>query len=153
MFVTPDKESSMNTLRQEEEFEQIYSRDLLTEKAAEIENPISVKEHERERHDFIKHSRIEIESETNRRPDGIVIHKNHRTLYKNGGKMAEMSPRFVQGLCGQRHELAMNWVDRPRTSADERDVVCSPRCRDCVWAVQGLVVFFFDLLFLREQSI
>ena len=35
----------------------------------------------------------------------------------------------------------MNWVDQPRTSADERDVVCSPRCRDCVWAVQGLVAF------------
>ena len=33
----------------------------------------------------------------------------------------------------------MNWVDQPRTSADERDVVCSPRCRDCVLAVQGLV--------------
>ena len=38
---------------------------------------------------------------------------------------------------------AMNWVDQPCTSADERDVVCSPRCRDCVWAVQGLVVFKF----------
>jgi len=46
----------------------------------------------------------------------------------------------------------MNWVDRPRTNADERDVVCSPRCRDCVWAVQDLVVFFIDLSFLREQS-
>jgi len=59
-----------------------------------------------------------------------------------GGKMAEMSTRFGQGLCGQRHGLAMNWVDRPRTSADERDVVCSPRCSDFMWAVQGLVVFF-----------
>jgi len=46
----------------------------------------------------------------------------------------------------------MNWVDQPRTSADDRDVVCSPRCRDCVWAVQGLVVFFIDLSFLREKS-
>jgi len=45
------------------------------------------------------------------------------------------------GLCGQQRGLDMNWVDQPRTSADERDVVCSPRCRDCVWAVQGLVVF------------
>ena len=43
-------------------------------------------------------------------------------------------------------------MDWPRTSVDERDVVCSPRCRDCVWAVQGLVVFFIDLSFLREQS-
>ena len=29
-------------------------------------------------------------------------------------------PRFGDGLCGQRHGLAMNWADRPRTSADER---------------------------------
>jgi len=40
--------------------------------------------------------------------------------------------RFGHGLCGQRHGLAMNWVDWPRTSADKRDVVCSPRCRHCV---------------------
>jgi len=51
-FVTPDKESSMNTLWQKEEFEQICSRESLTEKAADIEKTISVKEHERERYDF-----------------------------------------------------------------------------------------------------
>ena len=51
-FVTPDKESSMNTLWQEEEFEQICRRELLTEKAVKMEKTISVKEHERERHDF-----------------------------------------------------------------------------------------------------
>jgi len=45
MFVTPDKESSMNTLWQEEEFKQICSRELLTGKAADIEKKISVKEH------------------------------------------------------------------------------------------------------------
>jgi len=56
------------------------------------------------------------------------------------------------GLCGQRHGLAMNWVDRPRTSADERDVVYAPRFRDCVWAVAGFGRFFIDLSFLREQS-
>jgi len=48
-FVTSDKESSMSTLWQEEEFEQTYSRALLTEKAADIEKMIAVKEHERER--------------------------------------------------------------------------------------------------------
>ena len=36
-FVTPDKESSMSTLWQEEEFKQICSRESLTEKAADIE--------------------------------------------------------------------------------------------------------------------
>jgi len=51
-FVKPDKESSMSTLWQEEEFEQICSRDLLTEKAVDIERTISVKEHERKRYDF-----------------------------------------------------------------------------------------------------
>jgi len=39
-------------LWQEEEFDQISSRESLTEKAAENEKTISVKEHERERHDF-----------------------------------------------------------------------------------------------------
>jgi len=51
-FVTPDKEISMNTLWQEEEFEQICSKESLTEKAAEIEKKSCVKEHERERHDL-----------------------------------------------------------------------------------------------------
>jgi len=37
----------MSTLWQEEEFEQICSRESLTEKTAEIEKTISVKEHER----------------------------------------------------------------------------------------------------------
>ena len=71
---------------------------------------------------------------------------------KYSGKMAEMLPRFGQGLCGQRHGLAMNWVDRPHTSADERDVVCSPCCRDCLWAVQGLVAFFIDISLLRDHT-
>jgi len=42
----------MDTLWQEKEFEQICSRELLTEKAAEIEKTISVKEHQKERHDI-----------------------------------------------------------------------------------------------------
>jgi len=36
----------MNMLSQEEEFQQICNREWLTEKAAEIEKTISVKEHE-----------------------------------------------------------------------------------------------------------
>jgi len=42
----------MSTLWQEEEFEQICSRESLTEKAADIEKTIVVKEHERARYDF-----------------------------------------------------------------------------------------------------
>jgi len=79
-FVTPDKESSMNTLWQEEECERICSRESLTEKATEIEKTISVKEHAREHHNFdptmFYENRFGI-----RRPDGIVINKNHWTLY------------------------------------------------------------------------
>jgi len=79
-FVIPDKESSMNTLWQEKEFEQICSRESLTEKAADIEKTISVKEHEKERFDFDPTMFYENRS-WNRRPDGIVINKNHPTLY------------------------------------------------------------------------
>jgi len=79
-FVTPDKESSMSTLWQEEEFKQICSKQLLTEKAADIAKTIAVKEHERERYDFdltmLHENRF-----WNRRPDGIVIKKYHRTLH------------------------------------------------------------------------
>jgi len=79
-FVTPDKESSMSTLWQEEEFEQICRRESLTEKAVDIEKTISVKEHERERYDF--DPTIFYENRFwNRRPDGIVINNYHRTLY------------------------------------------------------------------------
>ena len=67
-------------LWQEEKFKKICSRESLTEKAADIGKTISVKEHERKRHDFDPKTHYE-----NRfwkwRPDGIVINKNHRTLY------------------------------------------------------------------------
>ena len=79
-FVTPDKESSMNTCWQEEEFKQICSRELLTEKAADLEKTISVKEHEMKRYDFDP-TMFSENGFWNRRPDGIVINKNHRTVY------------------------------------------------------------------------
>ena len=70
----------MSTLWQEEEFKQICSRELLTEKAANIEKTIVVKDHERARYDFdptmFYENRV-----WNRRPHGIEINKNHRTLY------------------------------------------------------------------------
>jgi len=79
-FVTPDKEISMSTLWQEEEFKQICSRESLTEKVADIENTIAVKEHERARYDFDPTMFCENRF-WNWRPDGIMINKNHRTLY------------------------------------------------------------------------
>jgi len=75
-IVTPDNESSMNTLWQKEEFEQIYSRESLMEKVVEIDKTISVKEHEREHDDFDPTMFYENRF-WNRRPDGMVINKNH----------------------------------------------------------------------------
>jgi len=71
-FVTPDKESSMSTLRQEAECKQICSRESLTEKTAVIEKTVSVKEHKREHYDFDPTLFYENHF-WNRRPDGIVI--------------------------------------------------------------------------------
>ena len=50
------------------------------EKAADIEKTIVVKEHERARYDFDPTMFYEHRF-WNRRPDGIVINKYHRTLY------------------------------------------------------------------------
>jgi len=79
-FVTPEKESSMSTLWQEEQFEQICRRESLTEKAAEIEKTIVMKEYERERYDFDPTMFYENRF-WNRRPGGIVIKKKHQTPY------------------------------------------------------------------------
>jgi len=79
-FDTPDKEGGMNTLCQEEEFEQICSRESLTDKAAEIEKTIIVKERKRGRYNFDLTIFYE-KRFWNQRPDGIVINKNHQTLY------------------------------------------------------------------------
>jgi len=70
----------MSTLWQEEEFKQICSKDLPMEKAADIEKTIVVKEHKRARYDFDPTMFYE-NCFWNRRPDGIVINKYHRTLY------------------------------------------------------------------------
>ena len=75
-FVTPDKESSRNTLWHKEECEQICSGESPTEKAAKTDHTISVKEHERERYDFDPTMFYENRF-WNGRPDGIVINKNH----------------------------------------------------------------------------
>ena len=70
----------MSTLWQDEEFKQICSRELLTEKTADIEKTISMKEHERECYDCDPKMFYENRF-WNRRPDGIVINKYHQTLY------------------------------------------------------------------------
>ena len=81
-------------LWQEEEFKQICSRESLTEKAADIEKGISVKEHERQRYHFGSTMFYENRFWT-QRPDGKVINKNHQTLYilefKRALSLTEMS--------------------------------------------------------------
>jgi len=75
------------------------------------------------------------------------------SLLKTAGKWQKCKLVSGHALCGQQHGLAMNWVDQPRTSADERDVVCSPRYHDCVWAVQGLVVFSLTSRFFVNSQL
>jgi len=70
----------MSTLWQKEEFKQICSRASLTEKVADIEKTIVVKEHERARYD-VDPTMFYENRFWNRRPDGIVIKQYHRTLY------------------------------------------------------------------------
>jgi len=65
---------------QEEEYAHICSRELLTGKAADIEKTIPLQVYEKERYDFDLTMFYEIRF-WNQRPDGIVINKNHRTLY------------------------------------------------------------------------
>ena len=50
--------------------------DILTEKAADIEKTIAVKEHKRERYDFDPTMFYENRC-WNRRPDGMMINKYH----------------------------------------------------------------------------
>jgi len=70
----------LSTLWQEDEFKQICSRESLTEKAADIEKTIAVKEDERERYDFDPTMLYENRF-WNQRLDDTVINKYHRTLY------------------------------------------------------------------------
>jgi len=70
----------MDTLWQEEEYEQMSRWELLTEKAIDIEKTISVTEQESERHEFNPTMSYEILC-WNRRSDGIVISKTHPLLY------------------------------------------------------------------------
>jgi len=70
----------MSTLGQDEVFKQICRRESLTEKAADIEKTISVKEHESACYD-VDPTMFYENRFWNRRPDGIVINKYHQTLY------------------------------------------------------------------------
>jgi len=66
----------------------------------------------------------------------------HHISKKTAGKWQKCNLVSGHGLCDQRHGLGMNWVDRPRTSADEQNVVWALHYCDCVWAVAGFGCFF-----------
>jgi len=73
---------------------------LLTGKAADIEKTIAVKGHEREHYDFDPTMFYE-NLFWNRRPDGIVIDKNHRTLYVLDFKRSfDRKKKFLRGKGG-----------------------------------------------------
>jgi len=115
-FVTPDKESSMNTLWQEEGFEQISSRNSLTEKAADIEKTISMKEHKRERNDF-EQAMFNENCFWNRRPDGLLINKNHQTLYilefKRSSDRNEDFLRVKENEADEQHKSSIEALKAP----------------------------------------
>jgi len=137
-FVTPDKESSMSTLWQEEEFKQISSRESLTEKAAVIEKTISVKEHERKRYDFNLTMFYENRF-WNRRPDGIVIENNYPTLYILEFKRS--SDRNIDFLKVKEDEA--NKQDRSSSRRSERLPWNGRLYRLIFW--QGVVVQYWKM--------
>ena len=103
MFVTPDKESSMSMFWQEEELERICSRESLIKKKADIEKRISVQEHERENYDFDPTMFYENRF-WNRRPNGIVINKNHRKLYILDSDRNEDFLRVKEDEANEQHK-------------------------------------------------
>jgi len=119
-FVAPDKESrSMNTLWQEIEFQQICSRELMTEKATEIEKMISVKEHERECYDFDPTMFYENRF-WNWRPDAIVINKNHRTLYiLEFKRSSDRNEDFLRAKEDEANEQHKSIIEALRAAAPE----------------------------------
>ena len=92
----------MSTLLQEEEFKQICSRKSLTEKAANIENTIVVKEHERTRYDFDPTMFYENRF-WNRRPDGIVINTLYILEFKRSSDINKDFLRVKEDEANEQH--------------------------------------------------
>ena len=73
-------------------------------------------------------------------------------IYKRQENCENVNPISEHRLVSSQLGRAINLVDRLRTSANERDVVWAPRCRDCEMGCCRVWSFFIDLSFLREQS-
>ena len=100
-------------------FLQIYSRELLTEKAAEIEKIVAVKEQGRERYHFDPTMFYENRF-WNRRPDGIVINKYHRILYILEFKgLSDRNKDFLRVKEDEANEQHSSIIEALRAAAPE----------------------------------
>ena len=98
---------------------QICSRELLTEKAADIEKTIAVKEHERERYEFDLTMFYENRF-WNQRPDGIVINKYHRTLYiLEFKRSSDRNKNFLRVKEDEANEPHRSIIEALRSAAPE----------------------------------
>ena len=101
------KKKQQSRYAAENRFEQICSRESLTEMAAETGKTIAVKEHEKERYDFDPTMFYE-NCFWNQRPDGIVINKYHRTSYilefKQSSDRNENFLRIKEVEANEQHE-------------------------------------------------
>jgi len=107
----------------QEQFKQICSRESLTEKTAVIEKTISVplKEHERTRYDFDRDPTIFYENcFWNRRSDGIVTKKNHRTLYiLDFKRSSDRNTDFLRVKEDEANEQHKSIIEALRAAAPE----------------------------------
>ena len=89
------------------------------EKAADIEKTIVVKEHERARYDLDPTMFYENRF-WNRRPDGIVINKNHRTLYiLEFKRSSDRNKDFLRVKEDEANEQHRSIIDALRAAALE----------------------------------
>jgi len=92
---------------------------LLTEKAADIDRKIAVKEHERERYDFDPTMFYE-NCFWNRRPNGIVINKNHQTLYiLEFKRSSDRNKDFLRVKEAEANEQNRSIIEALRAAAPE----------------------------------
>ena len=68
------------------------------------------------------------------RASELLLFYTHQMNRVHSSEEAPRSLTMAPCVVAERQWSSSQW---PHTSADERDVVWAPRCRDCVWAVAG----------------
>ena len=95
------------------------SRESLTEKVADVEKTVALKEHERERYDLDLTMFYENRC-WNRRPDGIVINKYHQTLYiLEFKRSSHRNKDFLRVQEDEANEQHRSIIEAPRAAASE----------------------------------